>query len=113
LQYPHHVGITFIQNVNSHIRFIVFVFLVSNVVAFAQVSIEGVHWARDGPKFVCKIDGYGASYIAKYNLVQHLQACHNVTMELGKPGCPSTRKQGPKVQDHTTMNAQVLSNPLA
>jgi hypothetical protein len=83
------------------------------VVALPQVAIEGVHWTKDGPKFVYKIDGYGASYIAKYNLVRHVQACHNVTMELGKPGCPSTRKQGPKIQDHAAMNAQVLSNLLA
>jgi len=34
-------------------------------------------------------------------------------MELGKPKHPSIREQGPKIQDHTTMNAQVLSNPLA
>jgi hypothetical protein len=40
--------IPFIQNVSSHIRFIVFVFLVSNVVAPPLIAIEGVHWARDG-----------------------------------------------------------------
>ncbi len=28
-------------------------------------------------------------------------------------GLASTREQSPKVQDHTTMNAQVLNNPLA
>ncbi len=78
-----------------------------------QVAIEGVHWAKDGPKFVCKLDGCGASYTTEYNLVRHLQACHNVTMELGKPGHPSTGEQSPKVQDHATMNVQVLSNPLA
>jgi hypothetical protein len=103
---------TFTQNVHSHIKFLVFVFLVSNVVALLQVAIEGVYWARDGPKFVCKIDGCGASYTTKYNLVQHLQTCHNVTMELGKLGHPSTRKQGLRVQNHATMNAHVLNNPL-
>ncbi len=54
------------------------------------VAIEGVHWAKDGPKFACSIDGCDASSIVKYNLVCHLQVCHNVTMELGKPRCPST-----------------------
>jgi hypothetical protein len=32
-------------------------FMVSNVVAPPLVAIEGVHWARDGPKFVCRVDG--------------------------------------------------------
>ncbi len=36
---------------------IVFVFLVSNVVTLPPIAIEGVHWARDGPKFVYKVDG--------------------------------------------------------
>jgi len=60
-----------------------------DVVSLPQVAIKGVHWARDGPKFVCKVDGCDASYTFKYNLVWHLWACHNVTMELGKPKCPS------------------------
>jgi hypothetical protein len=34
-------------------------------------------------------------------------------MELGKLKRPSTREEGPKHQDHMTMNAQVLNNPLA
>ncbi len=61
-----------------------------NMVAPPPVAIEGVHWARDGPKFVRKIDGCDALYTFKYNMVWHLQAHHNVTMELGKLGCPST-----------------------
>jgi hypothetical protein len=83
------------------------------VVAFLLVAIKGVHWARDGPKFVCRVDGCNASYIAKYNLVQHLQARHNVTMELNMPRCPFTWEEGPRHQKHTTMNVWVLSNPLA
>jgi hypothetical protein len=53
------------------------------------------------------------SYTIKYNLVRHLWAHHNVTMELSKLGHPSTQEQGLKVQDHAAMNAQVLKNPLA
>jgi hypothetical protein len=67
-------GLTFIHNVNS-----CFVFLVSNVVAPPLIAIEGVHWAKDGPKFVYSVDGCDASYTTKYNLVWHLQVCHNVT----------------------------------
>ncbi len=106
------VKITFIQNVNFHIKFIVFGFLVSymvalfpiaikgvaiNVVVLRLIAIEGIHWARDGPKFVCEVDWCDVSYIAKYNLVQHLWAHHNVA----------------RFQDHATMNAKVLSNLLA
>jgi len=64
--------------------------LISDVVALPLVAIEGVHWARDGPKFSCRGDGCNASYMAKYNLVWHSQTHHNVTMELGNPRCPST-----------------------
>jgi hypothetical protein len=33
-----------------------------NVVALPPINVEGVHWARDGPKFVCKVDGCDALY---------------------------------------------------
>jgi hypothetical protein len=82
------------------------------VVAPPLVAIEVVHWAKNGPKFACNIDGCDASYIVKYNLVRHLRARHNVTMESGKPKHPSTRKHGPKVQDHIAMNVRVLNNLL-
>ncbi len=83
-------GITFIHNITSHVRFYVFVFLVSNVVTPLLVGIEGVQWAKDGSKFVYSVDGCNASYMAKYNLVWHLQACHNVAMEPSKPEHPPT-----------------------
>jgi hypothetical protein len=89
----------------------VFVFLVSNVVAPPAIAIKGVHWTRDGPKFACRVDGCDASYSTKYSLVRHLWAHHNVVMELNKPGCPSIWEEGPRVQDHTAMNARVSSNP--
>jgi hypothetical protein len=65
------------------------------VITLFLVATKGVQWAKDGPKFSCNIDGCDASSMAKYNLVQHL-AHHNVTMELGKLGCPSIQKQGLK-----------------
>jgi len=83
------------------------------VVASPLVTIEGAHRARDGPKFVWRVDGCDASYTTKYNLVRHLWMCHNVTMEPNKPKCPSTWEEGPRHQDHTTMNVRVLNNPLA
>jgi hypothetical protein len=81
----------------SHIRF----FLISNVVALCLVVIEGVHWAKDGPKFACRFDGCNASYTTKYNLISHLWMHYNVTMELGKPGRSSTREKDLRHQDHT------------
>jgi hypothetical protein len=86
---------------------------VLDVLAPPLVAIKGVHWARDGPKFAYRVNGCDASYIAKYNFVRYLRARHNVVMEPNKRGCPSTWGEGPKVQDHTTMNVQGLSNPLA
>jgi hypothetical protein len=62
------------------------------VVTPPSVAIKGVHWARDGPKFAYRVDGCDASYMTKYNLMQHLWAHHNVTMELNKPGHPSTQE---------------------
>jgi hypothetical protein len=47
-----------------------------DVVAPLQVAIKGVHWARDRAKFVYRVDGCDASYIAIYNLVWHLRAHH-------------------------------------
>ncbi len=78
-----------------------------------SVAIESVHWAKDGPKFSYRVDGCDASYMAKYNLVQHLWVHHNVTMDLGKPKHPFILEQGPRVQDHAAMNALVLINLLA
>ncbi len=64
------------------------------MVAPPLVAIEGVHWAKDGPKFACRVDGCNASYMVKYNLVRHLQTHHNVIMEAGKPEHPSTKEEG-------------------
>jgi len=85
----------------------------SNVVAPPLVAIEGVHRVTDGPKCACRVDGCNASYMAKYNLVWHLRACNNVTIELGKLGCPSTTEEGLRHQDYAVMNVQVLNNLLA
>ncbi len=74
------------------------------MVAFPTIAIEGVHSAKDGPKFAYCVDGRDASYMTKYNLV-HLQACHNVTMESGKSKRPFTWERGPRVQ--------ILNNLLA
>jgi hypothetical protein len=45
--------------------------------------------------------------MAKYNLVQHLWAHHNVVMELNKPRCLSIWEKGLRVQNHMAMNAHV------
>jgi hypothetical protein len=46
-------GLTFIWNVNFHIRFIIFVFWVSDAIALPLVAIESVHWTSDGIKWAC------------------------------------------------------------
>jgi len=65
-------GLTFIQNVNFHINFFSFIILVSDVVFHPPIVLEGVHWAKDGAKFACKIHRCNVTYITKYNLVWHL-----------------------------------------
>jgi hypothetical protein len=64
-------GLPLIQNVNCHINLFIFVILVSNVVVQSLVALEGVHWARDGAKFACKVYGFRVTYTTKYNLVWH------------------------------------------
>jgi hypothetical protein len=59
------------QNVNSH-QVLCFCYLVSEAVAPPLVALKGVHWARDGTKFVCRVDG--CNMTTKYNLVCHLWA---------------------------------------
>jgi len=91
-----------------HYPSIVFIF------GFAVESIKEFGGAsKDVPKFACSVDGCDASYMAKYNLMWHLWAHHTITMESNKLEHPSIWEQGPKVQDHATMNVQVLNNPLA
>jgi len=68
---------------------------------------------KDGPKFSYRVDECDASYVAKYNLVRHLQVHCNVTMELGKLRCTFIWEEGLKHQDRVVMNVQVLNNPLA
>jgi hypothetical protein len=51
---------------------IVFVFLVSDVVAPPPIAIKGVQWAKDEPKFAHNVDGYDASCTIKYKLVWRL-----------------------------------------
>jgi hypothetical protein len=67
-------------------------FLVLDAVVLPMVAIKGVHWAKDGAKFAHSVDGCNATYMAKYKLVQHFQAHHNVTMELSKPKRLSTQE---------------------
>jgi hypothetical protein len=83
------------------------------VVAPPLFIIEGVHWAKDGSKFACNVDGCDVSYIAKYNLVWHLQMHHNVIMKFGKHGHSSIPDEGPMHQNQVAMNVRVLNNPLA
>jgi hypothetical protein len=50
-------GLTFIQNVNSHISFFSFVILVSDVVVHPSIALEGVHWAKDVQSLLVRFTG--------------------------------------------------------
>ncbi len=85
------------------------------MVAPPLVNLKGVHWARDGPKFACRVDKCDASYMAKYNLIWHLWVHHNVVMEFGKFRRPSTQKEGPipsKSHGHECAGLEQLSGPV-
>jgi hypothetical protein len=60
-------GITFIHNINCHIRSFVFVFLISNAVAPPLIAPKGIHWAKDGPNFACRVDGCN---LPQFTLIQ-------------------------------------------
>jgi hypothetical protein len=87
--------------------------LVLDAITPPPISIKGVHWAKKISKWACRVGGCDASYITKYNLLQHLRLCHNVVMEAGKLEHPFTWEKGPRHQNHAAMNAQVLNNPMA
>jgi len=79
MEIPSSWEIAFIQNVNFHIGFIVFVFGFRCNCPSSSCHKRcplGKGWA----KFVCRADGCNALYTTNYNLVWHLWAHHNVTM---------------------------------
>jgi hypothetical protein len=113
MQYPHHLGDNLHANINFHIRFFVFVILVSSVVTPPLVTLEAIHWARDGSIFVCRIDGCDASYWPNttwYGIFGHATIW---LWSWTSPKHPSTREEGPRHQDHVAMYARVLNNLLA
>ncbi len=75
--------------------------------------MEDVDWVHKGSKWKCKINGCTNTYATKWLLHQHLDNKHELRMELGKSGRPSTRVGGPRQQNHHAMNARILSNPHA
>jgi hypothetical protein len=76
------------------------------------VAKEGLTWAKDGHRFIYKVQICNTFYLAKYLLVKHLQWKHNISTKLGKPKHPSTWQKGSCRQDHASMNARVLTNPF-
>jgi hypothetical protein len=73
------------------------------------VAKEGVDGAKVGKRFACKVGACDVSYAAKWLL----NGTHHLVMEQGKLGHPSTQHEGPRCQDHASMNTKVLVDPLA
>ncbi len=82
------------------------------MVVLPPIALKGLHGEKDGTKFAYIVDRCDVNYIANYNLVCHLQAHHNVIVELGKLERPSIWEEGPLHQGHAIMNVQVLNNTL-
>jgi len=76
-------------------------------------AMEDVDWVHKGSRWKCKINGCTNAYAVKWLLCQHLDNKHELRMEVGKFGRPSTRVGGPRQQNHHAMNARILSNPHA
>jgi hypothetical protein len=79
----------------------------------SRLAKEGVKWAKVGKRFTCKVSACDVFYMAKWLLWKHFVGTHHLAMEQGKSFCPSTLHEGPRCQDHASMNAKVLANPLA
>jgi len=77
------------------------------------VAKEAVDGAKVGKRFACKVGACDVSYAAKWLLQRHLNGIHHLVMEQGKLGRPSTQNEGPRCQDHASMNTMVLVDPLA
>jgi hypothetical protein len=99
-------GLTFIQNVNFHIRFFVIFNFGFKCGCPSLGCLKSVHSTRDGTKFVCKVHGGNVVYTIKYNFVWHLWTRHNVIMEMGKLECPSTQEEGPRHRGHECVSLE-------
>ncbi len=73
-------------------------------------AMEDANWVHKRSKWKCKINGCTNTYAAKWLLRQHLDNKHELRIELGKSGHPSTHVGGPRQQNHHAMNARILSN---
>ncbi len=73
-----------------------------------------VEWAKVRKRFTCKVGAYDIFYAAKWLLQRHLDGPHLLAMGQGKSNCRlSIEHEGPRCQDHASMNAKVMVNPLA
>jgi hypothetical protein len=76
------------------------------------VAKEGVDGAKVGKSFAFKVGACDVSYATKWLLQRHLDGTHHLVMEQGKLGHPFTQHEGPRCQDHASMNTKVLVDPL-
>jgi hypothetical protein len=67
-------------------------------------AMEDVNWVHKRSRWKCKINGCTNTYVAKWLFWQHFDNKHELRMEVGKFGHPSTRVGGPKQQNHRAMN---------
>jgi len=73
-------------------------------------AMEDANWVHKGSRWKCKINGCTDAYVVKWLFHQHLDNKHELHMEVGKYGHPSTYVGGPRQQNHHAMNVQILNN---
>jgi hypothetical protein len=67
-------------------------------------AMKDADWAHERSRCKCKINGCTYTYVAKWLFHQHLDNKHNLHMEVGKYGHPSTHVARPRQQNHHVMN---------
>ncbi len=76
-------------------------------------AMQNVDWVHKRSRWKCKINRCINIYATKWLFCQHLDNRHELGMEVGKFGHPSTRVGGLKQQNHCVMNVIILNNSHA
>jgi hypothetical protein len=75
-----------------------------------NIANEGVDWEVLGGTYTCKF-GECKNLLQPNGFCRHVDKDHFFIMQASRSSCHSTREEGPRHHDHTTMNVRILGNP--
>ncbi len=75
-----------------------------------QIAKKGVEWVKKGWKWSCKVGECKETCVVKWILTAHLKKVHEFIVEKGNPMHLSIGEKGPQSQNHSAMNAHILSD---